>query len=121
MTLGLVVDDGGVVDDDLPRHRPYGAGPLAGGTRLLGPKLWQLLSQRLLDRSLNHRPSGIDRDLLQGIEVEIKAWPVIPKRSTSDDLPPTLGQRANLIFIWGHGALGKDSVNPLGRSGFAAG
>ena len=105
MTLRLVVDDGGVVDDDLPTHRLHGTSPLAGGTRPLGPKLWQLLPQRLLDGPLDHRPSGIDSDLLQSIEVEIKAWAIIPERSTSDDFSPTLGQRANLVLIRRRGSV----------------
>ncbi len=104
MTLGLVVDDGGVVDDDLPRRCLHRTSPLTAGTRSLRSKLWQLLPQRLLDRSFDHRPSGIDSDLLQSIEVEIKAWPFIPKRSTSDDFPPLLGQGANLFLIRRRGA-----------------
>jgi hypothetical protein len=92
------------VDDDLPRHRPHRTSPLAGGTWLLRPKLWQLLPQRLFDRPLDHRPSGIDSDLLQSIEVEIKAWPIIPERSTRNDFSPPLGQTANLVLIRRRGA-----------------
>jgi hypothetical protein len=102
------------VDVDLPRHRPHGTSPLAGGTRLLGPELWQLLPQCLLDRPLDYRPSGSDSDLLQSIEVEIKAWPIIAECSTTDDFSPPLGQRANLVLIRRCGAFEGHDELPLG-------
>ena len=68
------------MNDDLPWNRLHGTSPITSGTRLLGPELGQLLPQRLFNRPLDHRPSRIDGDLLQGIEVEIKTWPFIPKR-----------------------------------------
>ena len=79
MTPRLLVHDGGVVNNDLPRHRPHRTSPLTRGTRLLGPKLWKLLPQCLFDCSLDDRPSGIDGDLFQGVKVEIEAGPLIAK------------------------------------------
>jgi hypothetical protein len=64
-----------------------------------------LLPQRLLDRPLDHRLSRIDSDLLKGIEVEIKAGPILAESSTRHDFSPTLGQGTNLTLIRRLGAL----------------
>ena len=85
MTLRFVVDDGGGADNNLPRHRLHGTRPLTRGAGLLGPKLDQLLPQRLLDRPLDQRLSRIDGDLLEGVEVEIEARPLLAERPTRHD------------------------------------
>jgi hypothetical protein len=114
VTSRLIVDDGGVVDVELPRHRPHGTSTRAVGTRLLSPEFWQLLPQGLLDRPLDHRPSGSDSDLLQSIEGDIKARAIIPERSTGDDFSPPLGQRADLILTRRRGAFEGHDEHLLG-------
>jgi hypothetical protein len=64
-----------------------------------------LLVQGLLEGSLDKRPSGIDGDLLEGVEVKIEAWPVVPKRPPRDNFSPPLGQGANLVLIRRSGSL----------------
>jgi hypothetical protein len=105
MTDGLVVGDGGASDGHLSGSGLDRTGPLTSGTGPLGPELERLLVQGLLDGPLDQRPSGIDGDLFEGVEVEIEAWPVVPERPAGDDFSPPLGQGANLVLIRRRGSL----------------
>jgi hypothetical protein len=66
---------------------------------LFGPEVVHLLSQRLLDGPLEDRLGRIDRDLLQGVEVQIQARPLITEGPTDHDFSPPLGQGTNLTLM----------------------